>query len=342
MITFITGAPGSGKSAALVAMLQEVAKGRPIYVNGIPDLKIEHFELEDPTKWPETVPDGAVVVIDEVQRYWRPRGPGTKVPSDVAALETHRHRGLDFYIISQGPALLDKNVRALTGRHVHLRDIGFLGRWWYEWPECAENCATGWKQAPIKKRYRLPKHVFGKYRSASLHVKPVRSFPWMFVVMVAALAGTGYLTWSAYSTITARINPLDLDKKAAGQSGPVSAGGAPGAASGLSSLGPPAGSRPGVVAPIDEAVAFIPRIANRPETAPAFDHLRVVVNMPQVVGGVCTPRKCKCITDQGTDAGLSDADCRAWIDRPPFDPYRAREAAPAAQQVPSVAPSPSA
>lgn len=150
MITLITGAPGTGKSAALVSLLKELSKGRTIYVNGIPDLKIDHQELEDPTKWIDDVPDGSIIVIDEVQRIWRPRGPGQKVPPDIAALETHRHRGIDFYIVTQGPRLVDTNVRALVGRHVHLRDLGFLGRWWYEWPECADNCSTGWKNAPLK------------------------------------------------------------------------------------------------------------------------------------------------------------------------------------------------
>src|SRR5256885_16044190 len=73
--------------------------------------------------WHETVPDGSVIIIDEVQRIWRPSGPGQKIPDMIALLETHRHRGLDFYIITQGPNLIHANVRALIGRHVHLRDL---------------------------------------------------------------------------------------------------------------------------------------------------------------------------------------------------------------------------
>ncbi|MFC7207767.1 zonular occludens toxin domain-containing protein [Comamonas endophytica] len=189
-------------------MLSELASdGRQLYVNGIPDLQIQHEPLAEPEKWPEVVPDGSVIIIDEVQRVWRPRGPGQKVPDHVAMLETHRHRGLDFYIITQGPNLVDSNVRALVGRHVHLRDLGILGRWWYEWPECADNCRTSWKNAPIKKRYRLPKRIFGQYKSASIHVKPVRSVPWMLAVMVVALLTVGGMSWVAYNAITDRMNP---------------------------------------------------------------------------------------------------------------------------------------
>lgn len=207
MITLITGAPGAGKSAALVSLLLELSKERQIYVNGIPDLKIPHLPLENPASWPDTVPDGSIIVIDEVQNAWRPRGPGTKVPPDVQALETHRHRGLDFYIITQGPNLVDTNVRALVGRHIHLRDVGVLGRWWYEWPECADNCRTGWKNAPLKKRYKLPKKAFDLYKSSSLHVKPLRSFPMMLIVLAIALIGFAVGVYMIYSSIQSKVAP---------------------------------------------------------------------------------------------------------------------------------------
>ena len=222
MITLITGAPGTGKTNALVSLLAELSKERTIYVHGIPDLKIDHQELTDPTTWPDTVPDGSAIVIDEVQTVWRPRGPGQKVPDHVAKLETHRHRGLDLFIITQGPNLVDSNVRALVGRHIHLRDLGVLGRWWYEWPECADNCRTGWKNAPIKKRYRLDKAAQQQYKSASIHIKPIRSIPWMLVVMLVAVITVFTMSWFAYKAINARMNPQST--KPATQAAPIPAG----------------------------------------------------------------------------------------------------------------------
>lgn len=319
MLTLITGAPGSGKSAALVSLISELGKDRPLFVNGIPDLKIPHTNLTDDEvlSWTQTVPDGAIVVIDEVQRVWRPRGPGAKVPESVAGLETHRHRGLDFYVITQGSNLVDSNVRALVGRHVHLRDLGILGRWWYEWPECCDSHRTGWKNAPIKKRYRLPKHIFDKYKSASLHVKPVRSVPWMLAVMVGALVGVGFLSWQAYGMIQQRMNPvmakpaIEGIPSATAQSPQVAASGAVVTQQ----------ARPF----IDDLTAWVPRLGKRPESAPAFDHLRVVANMPVVVGGACSKTKgCVCYTQQGTDAGLTHDECREVVNRPQFDPYPPR------------------
>jgi zona occludens toxin len=207
MITLLTGAPGTGKTAALVDLLRTIGADRPLFVFGLNGLKLAHVPLEDPTKWMEEVPDGAAIVIDEVQQVWRPRGAGKAVPDHIAALETHRHRGLDFFLTTQGPNLLDSNVRALVGRHIHLRDLGWLGRWWYEWPECADQCRTGWRSAPIKKRYKLPKRIFDSYTSASMHIKPIRSFPTALVVAVAALGGTGYLAWTMYGRVSSNLNP---------------------------------------------------------------------------------------------------------------------------------------
>jgi zona occludens toxin len=318
VITFISGAPGTGKTSALVSMLRDLGRDRPVYCFGIPELKVPHIELVDPQNWHNDVPDGAVVVIDEVQNVWRPRGPGQKVPEHVAKLETHRHRGLDFYIISQGPNLVDGNVRALIGRHVHLRELGVLGRWWYEWPECADSCRTAWKNAPIKRRYRLPKAIFKDYKSASLHVKPVRSFPWMLVVMVAALIALGVLCWRLYATVMAKSAPAPA-KVVAG-----AATAQPGVVPATSGAGAPGATRV-----IDDRVDWIPRVSTKPESAPAFDELRKVVAMPRVAGAMVMGARVRCVTQQGTDAGLSEAECRAWLANPPFDPYRtANEAQP--------------
>lgn len=307
MITLITGAPGAGKTAALVLLLQELlsSSGRQIYVNGIPDLKISHETLSEPDKWHELVPDGAVIIIDEVQNVWRPRGPGQAVPEHVKKLETHRHRGIDFYIITQGPNLVDGNVRALVGRHIHLRDIGFLGRWWYEWPECADNCRTGWKNAPIKKKYKLPKRIFGQYKSASLHVKPIRSFPKMFVLAMIALIATVALSWRVYVSIKDKISPPPVvgTKHASLPAGSFSAG------------------QP-FLRPIDEAVDFLPRAYDKPWTAPAYDQIRRVVSMPTITGAICVNDECKCYHHRRVLDIASDA-CLRWTADNPFSPYEA-------------------
>lgn len=206
MITLITGAPGAGKTAALVRLLLALSKDRALYVDGIPDLGVAHIALEEPRRWPELVPDGSAVVIDEVQRVWRPAGPGARVPPDIEALETHRHRGLDFFIVTQHPKLLHTNVRQLVGRHVHLRDIGILGRWWYEWPECCADPNLGWKTAPHRERYRLNKPALALYRSASMHIKPVRRIPPVVLGLSAAVLVLGGLGWYVYGRVSSKFD----------------------------------------------------------------------------------------------------------------------------------------
>jgi len=319
MITLITGAPGSGKSAALVDLLTQLAKDRKLYVDGVPDLLVPHEPLDDVREWPGVVPDGAAIVVDEVQRVWRPRGVGSKVPADIAALETHRHRGLDFFLVTQQPSLVDKNVRALVGRHVHLRDLGVLGRWWYEWPECSEGVT--WRTAPIKRKYRLPKRVFSLYRSASVHVKPIRSVPWVLGLMVVALVGTAVLGWFAYQRIASHMSPVvesgDLVQQASGQGVRLSSS----AAASMPIKAELTGA--------DLALSFMPRLSYDPASAPIYDDLRRVVVMPRIAAGLCMGERCKCFTQQGTDAGLTSDECRSWLDRPPFDPYRQPEREPA-------------
>lgn len=308
MITIITGAPGTGKTAALVSLLEGtlLGTGRQIYVHGIPDLKIPHQPLIDPDKWPDDVPDGSIVIIDEVQTVWRPRGPGQKVPDHISKLETHRHRGLDFFIITQGPNLVDTNVRALCGRHIHLRDLGFTGRWWYEWPEVSDQCRTTWKNAPIKKKYTLPKKIFEQYKSSTQHNKPIRSFPKILLLLLAALVLLVYLGFKAYGSLQSKIAPAALPAAVSSNGQPVS----------------PAGQLRSVSAP-NELTDFKPRVPGRPWTAPAYDELRKVAAMPTITGAICVGTECKCYHHNRVLKAVSAHHCFAWSQEPEFDPYQA-------------------
>lgn len=206
MITLFTAAPGGGKTASMVDYLRTVAGDRPIFSAGINGLVLPH-EVLDPNRWHEDVPDGAIIAIDEVQEYWRPAGPGARIPDAITALEKHRHRGIDVYMTTQHPRLLHTNVRSLVGRHVHIRDLGVLGRFWYEWPEVADNPSSAWKNAPLKKRFRLPKSAFALYKSASVHIKPVRSFPMMIFVVAACLIGVAAVVWYLFGSVRGKITP---------------------------------------------------------------------------------------------------------------------------------------
>lgn len=328
MITVITGTPGAGKTALAVDLLLREYADRPLYVDNLNGLLLEHHEL-DVMEWHTDVPDGALIICDEIQRKWRPRGPGAKVPDCISALETHRHRGIDFILITQNVKLIDSNVRALVGRHLHIRDTGWMGRWLYEFPECDTN--NSWKRCENKRRYKLPKHVFDKYKSASMHTKPVRNRPILLYFLAAAILAFIYLLWALYGSF--KSDPATPQLEA-----PAIVSQAPAIASGLAAsfgIAPAPATSPGQK--IDDRVDWIPRISSMPETAPAFDEIRKVQAFPLVAGGVCFKGECKCFTQQGTDSGLNHDECLTAINNPRFDAYSAPVPV---QQAQSPAPAP--
>lgn len=324
MITLFTGSPGAGKTASLVDFLSKLPGDRPIFSDGLEGLALPHTPV-DANDWPEQLPDGAILVIDEVQRVWRPRGPGAKVPPSVAELETHRHRGIDVFITTQSPRLLDANVRALVGRHVHIRDTGILGRYWYEWPECNESMS--WKTCVNKKRISLPKKAFSLYKSASLHTEPVRGVPRALIFGVLALLLFTILAYSVYRIYKRTQNTEPVASSVQSDQ--------PNSFSNSDNKLIVSSSRNSV---IDDRVDFIPRVSHRPESAPAFDHLRKISAMPVVAGGMCQGDRCTCITQQGTNPGISNDECRAWVASRPFDYYRQPDLVAAPGAAPGAVP----
>lgn len=228
MITLITGNPGAGKTLYCVAnLLRDLcgsvvhstdSQGRPvetprIVYSNIPGLLLDH-ELIDGSdtgglgNWHEWAKPGAVICYDEVQREWKPRANGSKVPKCIEALETHRHMGVDFILLTQHPGLLDQNIRALVGRHLHVRRFGGIGAAIvYEWDHCSRSLL--YSKSLGKKTFRYSKDVFKLYKSAELHTKPKTTIPTLAFVVVGALAAAGFAIPYAASRV------LDKSEQAA-------------------------------------------------------------------------------------------------------------------------------
>jgi zona occludens toxin len=328
-ITLITATPGGGKTALAVSMMAEaVKKGRPVFQQGIPELKLPYIPLPPVADWTEhrtdpedpdqrhlpyfTFPENALIVIDEAQRIFRVRSAASRVPDHVAAFETVRHTGVTFILITQSPGFLDSHIRKLVGQHVHLRDVGLLGRWWYEWPELGN--PEAFKGAPIKKKFALPKSSFGLYKSSSLHIKRQYSIPPAMIVLAVAVVLAVVAIWRVYHQVEKKVHPDAV----------ISASnGAPGAASSVVGASANTGVRSSDAA--EQLAAFVPVVPGHPESAPAYSALRDVKTMPRVVGVACMGKRCQAFTQQGTDAGLDQVQARTWLASRPFDPYRAEE-----------------
>lgn len=232
MLTLITGTPGSGKTLYTVSSIipeyaaqttQEQggeAKPRRILVDGIKDLIIEHEMLSPTTynalqdknectgegvlNWWEWCKPGDVIVIDEVQRIWRPRGNGSKVPQMIAELETHRHRGVDFVLITQHPMLLDQNVRRLVSRHIHIRRMwGGARAVRYEWDHCS---APDRVSDAGKSYWPYPKDAFKYYKSAEVHTKQGGKVPMALLILALAIIALPFVAYFALNRVHGLLN----------------------------------------------------------------------------------------------------------------------------------------
>ncbi|MDO9094590.1 MAG: zonular occludens toxin domain-containing protein [Rubrivivax sp.] len=219
-ITLISGVPGTGKTALCVKLIldylkeKDPKKRRPIYVANdrdgkpcIPALDLPFETLEDLTRWhePGMVPDGAIIIADEVQRLWRTRASGSALSPDLEALATHRHRGIDFILMTQRPGNLHTEVRGLVGRHIHLRNLGVLGRRMSEHTEFGDPAQA--KKWLVQSRYKLPKEVFDLYKSAALHVDGKRTIPPALIIAGVGLVGLAGLVLYAVNSIGGRVSP---------------------------------------------------------------------------------------------------------------------------------------
>jgi zona occludens toxin len=226
MITIITGTPGSGKTLYTIQKLLQPLVGthvpqevdgvvtlhpRTIYTN-INGLQLDHELIdggdnEGLRNWQEWAKPGSVIVFDEVQKVWPPRANGSQVPEDIKALETHRHMGVDFILITQGPMLIDRNLHMLCGRHLHVRRVANLPfATVYEWDLMSRT--LNFKSSLRKEAYRYNRAVFKLYKSSSLHTKQVRKLP---AVLWFLLAGIGVAAWKVpmvYDSIVHPIKPV--------------------------------------------------------------------------------------------------------------------------------------
>lgn len=190
-IHLISGVPGAGKTLRAVYTMVELLRtehgaDRPFFgnVNGLKG------QAPVPDEWMD-VPDGSLILIDEVQQRWRRYRVSGEPPPEIAALETHRHRGIDFILTCQNPSQLTTDVRALVDTHEHLMRKGKLsGAVVWRWEGvCHTNPVTHKRDADCEASiWRYPKWVFDQYESAVMHTGK-RRLPRILVIAPVVLLG---------------------------------------------------------------------------------------------------------------------------------------------------------
>ena len=314
-ITLITGLIGSGKTLRAVWYIdQELKSGRAVYACNLEGLNLPGvIPWEDPRKWQE-LPPGALLVVDEAQRFWRARRSG-EVPIELQEAETSRHEAVSMLILTQQPTYLDKHLRGLVTRHEHLyRRRGAAAASLYVWERCVEdpNSASE-KDGADQSLFVYPKHLYGAYKSAEMHTVKLR-LGTRAKMIIAGLVVGGLLIGSVVWDHTVGAEPASAATVVA-----------PGAGVGS------ADARPGAALPRDALrlsyeEQFTPRNPIKPWSAPAWDG-RAVVSDPHVyciAVGVDGQDGCSCYTEQATRLNVDLDKCMVIARQgEPYNPFKA-------------------
>lgn len=303
MIYLHTGQPGAGKTLFTLAIVKERAEKeqRPVFYYGIEILKPEAFpnwhRLDDPAKWMDC-PDGAIIVHDECQGLYRPRGTGAQVPEYVSRWETHRHNGLDAYLITQHPMLIDSNIRRLTGEHLHvIRAFGAKMATLHRWQQVKEQCDKS-RSDSVSETRAYPAQLFDAYKSATVHTHkariPGRLFFLLLMPVLLGLLGFWFYTWYGQRSEGPSMEKLVSGTEQAKQVS-VRAG------------------APKFKSTVEWLEEQKPRIDGLPHTAPVFDRVTEVVRAPAPVACVASATRCTCYTDQGTRMDTPENLCRQIV-----------------------------
>jgi zona occludens toxin len=154
-----------------------------------------------------------------------------KPGEDIEKLHVHRHMGVDFILITQHPQRINKTVRDLVGRHVHVRKLFGLNRaMLYEWDHC-HNVAS--LKDAVKTVWAYPREVFRLYTSAEVHTKPKAVIPKsLFLIPIAAVVAVV----SAYVGLKSIHSGFGATNKSGGQVSTMASG--PSDIAGVSSTAP--------------------------------------------------------------------------------------------------------
>lgn len=328
MIYLRTGLPGSGKTLRTIwEAMQAVEAGREVFalnVNGLDHdaTGIKPAPFDDLSQWQE-LPPGAVLIVDEVQKYLHPVAANTRQPDWIEAFTRNRHTGIDLHFVTQHPRLINYYVRELVNYHEHL--IRLDGNMERTRVYYAEGLMDLGRRGPPRdaafKLWRYPKDIYGVYKSAELHTVK-RYVPQRLKIAAAAavvlVLAVGVAVW-AMSSITGKVPEPDTEQAAIEAPAP-----APTDATGWDTfdLGPKV--QGGKWSTAEEyATIHTPMIDGMPWTAPAYADRQVTAD-PEIYCVIfhSEPERCTCLSEQGTRVYVNEVTCRTVARDGVYNPYR--------------------
>lgn len=340
MIRLFTGLPGSFKTCRAVRVIREaVAAGRPVFVTNLEGLSVPGVQLWDnPNDW-EALPEGALLVVDEAQRFWRAsRSP--EIPPAIVALETHRHKGIDFLLTTQQPGYLLKHLRDLVGEHVHHIRNGKMRARTLTWNRCCVDLTSSVEAKKADAGFFIATaDDFAYYTSTVKDTHKPRlnrryvllAVAGVAIATVFGVAGKGFL-WGRESS----------DATAHEGSPPQAPSRRGGAASG--------GSRDQPLTMQEYVKLLRPRVGAAPWSAPIFDD-REAVAKPEIfcisaaagidAEGKHKPASYTCLTEQGSRYELDEKTARSLArNGNMYNPFREPQEPPQALGGAGDAPAP--
>lgn len=333
MITLLTGLPGNGKTLFALWYVKQKAERekREVFYHNIKDLTLP-WTVCDPQKWFD-LPHGCIIVIDEAQDVFPKKPNGAQLPDYYSELAKHRHRGVDIFLITQHPSLIDNFARQLVGQHFHsVRKFGLERSTIYEWSavNAGPQMASSHKNA-ITMKWAYPKEVYTYYKSAELHtVKkaiPVKLL--LALAFVVAMPIVGYLALDRFQARgkADAVAPAAVAVPAS----TASYGGGAGVGSGAGAAK--------VFDPVADARQFVamntPRVEGLPQTAPKFDELTKPTKVPVPAACIASAKSCRCFTQQGTAMEVKAGLCMEFAKNgyfQEFDPDREKVATAVTQR----------
>jgi hypothetical protein len=311
MIRLNTGLPGAGKTLNSISELMKKAEAenRPVYFNGITDCKVPGWvHLDNPEEWWK-LPPNSYILIDEAQRVFRPRAYSSQVPQHVAELETHRHKGLDLWLITQHPKLLDTSVRRLVEQHVHyVRAFGSHAATRHEWGECQDDPQQ--RSESIRTLVPYPKEVFALYKSAEVHTHK-RRIPARLLMLVAIPVVLAGLVYGVTQTLGPKKKPAEVTAADA-KKGSAPEGSSP----------KPAAT---TLSPADYVARYVPRVPGLPHTAAAYDEVTKPKTAPRPAACMQMGDRCECFTQQATRIAMEPSMCAQVVARGYFQDWHDQE-----------------
>lgn len=324
MFYLVTGGVGTGKTLFTLDWVRKLQQetGRPVCYcldgRGETVLRLKGPALEfgwreiDFITW-ENEADGTIFILDECHELLPVRGLSKgQPPEHIQNLARHRHRGFDFFLITQHPKNLDAFVRRLIadpGWHRHLkRRNGGKTVAQLQWPNVYERCEsnTAGKTATVTD-VRYPVEVFEWYESASIHTAKYR-IPKQLFYIVPAVVLVPLIIWYAVQFFKGPDGGEAVQLKDKVQTASVA-----------KSIGSPGGNPRAQVMTRNEYIDSLkPRIESLAWTAPRYDEITQPKRAPYPAACVLKHEKdkdCRCWTEDATPITVQFETCRDIVQR---------------------------